>query len=108
MVDDNGKLMICERDYWLYQRRNVFFPWAIKLTKRYEKGKRRSYFTEFDFTINLETVPNTTHSIHIENVHYDSIEGYVAFLKGVLREYTEVTNEDGEQLYSGMLNALID
>lgn len=108
MNGENGKLTICERDYWVYQKKRTFFPWAIKMTKRYEKGKRRTFFTEFDFTVNLETIPNATHSVYLENVHYDTVDGYVKFLRTVLREYTEFTSEDSEQLFSAILNALID
>lgn len=108
MNDDNDKLMICERDYWVYQKERTFLPWAIKMTKRYEKGKRHTLFTEFDFTINLETIPNATHSVYLENVHYDTIDGYVKFLRTVLREYTEFTSEDSEQLFGAILNALMD
>lgn len=108
MNDKNGKLMICERDYWVYQKKRTFFPWAIKMTKRYEKGKRRTFFVEFDFTVNIETIPNATHSVYLENVHYDTVDGYVNFLRGFLREYTEVTSEDSEQLFGAILNALMD
>lgn len=108
MNDVNGKLTVCERDYWIYQRKHTMFPWAIRATKRYEKGKRRTFYVEFDFTLNIETIPNATHSVTVENVHYDSIEGYVSFLKNIMREYTDISTEDKEQLYSAILNALMD
>ena len=106
-MDD--KLKVCERDYWVYQKRSdTMFPWAVRMTKRSEKGKRRTKYVEFDFAVYMESIPSRTRSRYFTNVHRETPKGYVDFLVRVLRSYTDVTEEDTEQLYNAVLDAMID
>lgn len=106
-MDD--KLKVCERDYWVCQKRSdTMFPWAIRMTKRYEKGKRRTKYVEFDFAVCMERIPSRIRSRYFVNVHRETPKGYVDFLVQVLKSYTGVTEEDTEQLYDAVLDAMID
>lgn len=101
-------VIVCEREYWVYQKRECLFPWVIRMVKRYERGKRRSYFCEFDFTLHCEAIPEPSKSITYNYVHFDTADAYAEFLSDMIAYFTEVTENDREQLRDSIIDALID
>ena len=93
------------KDYWIYQKRNVFNPWAIYLCKVYERYKPQTVF--FDWTIYHDAIQNQTNSKSGINLHCSNVSEYVDFIAGELANYTKVTAADKTQLYDSFLDILL-
>lgn len=86
------------REYWVYQKRNVFTPWALYIVKEYERNHPER--TTLDITLYHEDIGNSAHSISIDGIHHDRIGDYVSDIEALIYENTRlmVKDEDIEQL----------
>lgn len=93
------------RDYWIYQKRDVPYPWALYIVKEYDRmaGKRA---TVLDFTFYHEAIPNATHSTSKIGLHHEMAIDYVNDILAVITDFTNVANEDVNQLTREISNIL--
>ena len=88
-----------QREYWLYQKRDVPVPWALYIVKTYDKRYRK---TTVDWTIYHEDLPTKTHSKTFLGLHYATPKGYADAIVGEMVNYVEVTSQDYQQIVREM------
>lgn len=95
------------RDYWVYQQRqNTGAQWALYIVKGYRRNHPED--TTLDITVYSEDIDNPTNSKSFVNWHYDYADKYVASLVTELRAFTDVQEQDIQQLRRSIANILID
>lgn len=97
------------RDYWVYQKRQVFpheTPWALYVVKEYDRrvGKKSIVL---DYTLYQENIENPTHSLSKVGIHYETVEGYVDEIISDIAKYTQVTEDDRKQLMFNIEDILL-
>lgn len=94
------------KDYWIYQERQNFEPWALYVVKEFDRRKPDA--TTLDYTLYSENISNATHSISKIGLHYDTVSGYVNAIIEELVEVSQVTADDKAQLEREILRILND
>lgn len=85
------------KDYWIYQKRNVKYPWSLYVVKEYDVN-RPSEYDVLDYTFYSELVDNKTKSVSKVGLNYRTLDDYVEDVADTIKRFTEVTREDYEQL----------
>ena len=85
------------KDYWVYQKRNVAYPWCLYIVKEYDINQPTKYDV-LDYTFYSELVNNKTKSVSKVGLNYQTLDDYVEDIADTIKRFTEVTREDYEQL----------
>lgn len=101
----HGKEGLLIKDYWIYQKRAVSVPWALYIVKEYDRNRLK--MPTLDVTFYSEHIGNATNSKSIVNLKGDSIDYYVNALVTEILEFSDVTNEDLEQLRKSLTDIFI-
>ena len=93
-----------QREYWLYQKRNVPVPWALYIVKSYDKRYRK---TTVDWTVYHEDLPTKTHSKSFFGLHYATPKGYADAIVSELVNFFEIEASDYQQIEREMERVLL-
>lgn len=85
------------KDYWIYQKRNVTYPWSLYVVKEYDANQPTKYDV-LDYTFYSELVDNKTKSVSKVGLNYQTLDDYVEDITDTIKRFMEVTREDYEQL----------
>jgi len=95
------------RDYWVYQNRQCFEPWALYIVKEYDRRKPDA--TSIDYTVYGEFIQNKTHSVSHVNLKYDGLHGYIEHISQTIRDAGGIfEDEEWAQLERSLLNIFTD
>ena len=92
------------KDYWVYQQRNVFTPWALYIVKEYDRTKPEK--TMIDFTFYHEEIPTQTHSKSFIGFHYATPRDYADAITAEMREFVSVDSQDYDQVLTELIRIL--
>ena len=95
---------MAEKDYWLYQSRDVPCPWAIYFVVNYDKRKPDQ--TRLDWFLYHEDIPTPTHSKGFFGLHYDTISGYVDSIAAEMADYVSFEAQDYAQVEKELFRIL--
>lgn len=96
-----------ERDYWVYQKRqNERAQWELYVVKDFRWGKPNE--TKLHVTVYSEDIDTPTNSQSKEDLHYDTVRGYVDEVISMISDFSDITNDDITQLQDSITNILID
>lgn len=92
------------RDYWIYQKRNVFVPWALYIVKEYDRTKPEK--TTIDFTFYHEEIPTQTHSKSFVGFHCATPREYADAITAEMAEFVSVNSQDYNQVLTELIRIL--
>ena len=84
------------REYWIYQKRNVHVPWAMLITKTYDRRDRNE--TIIDWTVYHEDIPTQTRSKSFIGLQFPTAEGYADAICSELEDIVTVSELDHAQI----------
>lgn len=84
-----------QREYWLYQKRDVVVPWALYIVKTYDKRLKK---TTIDWTVYHEDLPTKTHSKSFYGLQYTNPIDYADAISYELANFFEIEVQDYTQI----------
>ena len=86
-----------EKDFWIYQKRDVALPWSLYIVCRYDKRKPKDTM-EMDVSCYHESILPPVYRKTWYGLHQDSLSGFAHDVSDRIAQVVEVTDADRAQL----------
>lgn len=91
--------MARQKEFWIYQRREVAQPWAICNYVGFDRMKELPYSWRFDTVLHAEWIPNTHTDSSLYNRTYRNGGEFAAAVASVAAKYGHILSDaDVDQL----------